>query len=1187
MPTIFDNIRVPLGDGLRNVLPGATAASFCVGYLNLRGWGQLADLVESLRGGDESRACRLLVGMHRPPEEEMKSLARLQRGRQVLDGPTVARLKRRFTESFKQQLEFGVPTAEAETALRRLAAQLRARKVVLKAFLRHPLHAKLYLIERADPVTPLIGFVGSSNLTLAGLAQQGELNVDVVEQDAAQKLRDWFNDRWRDALAFDLTDELAALIESSWARTDLVRPWLVYLKMAAHLCEEARQGEREFRPPKLFRGVLMDFQEAAVSLAAHYLHRRGGVLLGDVVGLGKTLMATAVARVLQEDDDSNTLVICPPKLEPMWQRHLQAYQITGCVLSLGRVIDELPNLPRYRLVIIDESHNLRHRAGQRYRAIRDYIDLNEPRVLLLSATPYNKQFTDLSNQLRLFVDEDQDLRVRPERFFQDWAAAGKNEADFVAQFQTSTRSLRAFEQSQHPEDWRDLMRLFLVRRTRQFILKHYARFDPVKKRYYVTLAGQPAWFPQREPRRVEFPIRENDPRDQYARLFRDDVVTVIENLALPRYGLANYLVPDADRLAKTDEKRILDNLNRAGRRLIGFCRTNLFKRLESSGHSFLLSVDRHIVRNLVTLHALEHGLPVPIGTQDAPMLDPAVNDADEELAADPSDPSDQSVSSDPSDPSASADTAEASTEPPPAFLDAYRARAAKIYQTYQAQFRERFHWLAPKFFGTELAKALLNDAEALIRVLQQAGSWNPAADAKLAALETLLASKHRHDKVLVFTQFADTARYLGEQLGHRGLFDLAVVTNDTADPVALARRFSPTTNGGLCPGETELRVLLATDVLAEGQNLQDAHLVVNYDLPWAIIRLIQRAGRVDRIGQKHDTITVYSFLPAEGVERIIRLRSRLFQRLQQNQEVIGTDESFFGEAAANTLRDLSTEKAGTLDAEEADEDIDLASLALQVWNSASAEDQKAAAALPPIVAATRALPEPVTACGDQPAGPASALASAPSERAQSQAPSPLRSAGALHNPPGVIAYLKFPDGADALVRVDGQGNLVSQSLSAIFRAAACAPDTPALPRAENHHELVARCVQIATEEQTAFGGQLGSLRSIRRKLWERLDRYRKAQQANPTLFSREILAQLDPVLELIWRFPLKRAAQDAIGRQMRLGITDEALLDLVLRRAAEENLCEITETEVTEPAEPQIVCSLGLIGKTKPGQSSR
>jgi hypothetical protein len=154
------------------------------------------------------------------------------------------------------------------------------------------------------------------------------------------------------------------------------------------------------------------------------------------------------------------------------------------------------------------------------------------------------------------------------------------------------------------------------------------------------------------------------------------------------------------------------------------------------------------------------------------------------------------------------------------------------------------------------------------------------------------------------------------------------------------------------------------------------------------------------------------------VDRVIRLRTRLFRRLQQNQEVLGTDESFFGEEAANKLRDLYTEKAGTLD-DEADEDIDLASLALQVWNSAAAVDQKAAAALPPIVSATRALPD---------------------------------GADAVQDPPGAIAFLRFSEGANALVRVDEGGELVSQSLSGIFRAAACAPETPALPRAANHHD---------------------------------------------------------------------------------------------------------------------------------------
>ncbi|MGC8743151.1 MAG: hypothetical protein ACP5T0_04660 [Verrucomicrobiia bacterium] len=183
----------------------------------------------------------------------------------------------------------------------------------------------------------------------------------------------------------------------------------------------------------------------------------------------------------------------------------------------------------------------------------------------------------------------------------------------------------------------------------------------------------------------------------------------------------------------------------------------------------------------------------------------------------------------------------------------------------------------------------------------------------------------------------------------------------------------------------------------------------------------------------------------------------------------------------------------------------------------------------------------------------------------------------VNNPPVVLTYLRYPDGAVALVRVDERGNLVSKFISAIFRAAACAPNTPPLPRAENHHNLVARCVEIATEEQTALGGQLGSLRSMRRKLYDRLKRYRERFQVNPTLFTPETLKQIDSVLNLIWRYPLKRAAQDAVNRQMRLGITDEALLELVLRRAIDENLCEVTDEDDTSRSEPRIICSMGLV----------
>jgi superfamily II DNA or RNA helicase len=1120
MPTIYDNIEKHLLKALSTTLQDAKSADCCVGYFNLRGWGRLADIVAARFDGSDDHCMRVLVGMHRAPEEEMRLAQRAVRQDVLLDGPTAAILRRKAAESFKEQIEFGVPTAEAERALQHLARQLRARQVRAKLFLRHPLHAKLYLARRADPIAPLVAYLGSSNLTQAGLSGQGELNVDVLDQDAARKLQRWFDDRWKDRFAFDISDELATLIETSWAREELIAPYLVYLKMIYYLSQEAREGEREFSLPREFKEIMPDFQKAAVSLVAHHLHRRGGVLLGDVVGVGKTLMATAVAKIFQEDEGSNTLILCPPRLTGMWQDYIEKYGLIARVMSIGKVMDELPDLRRYRLVIIDESHNLRNREGKRYRAIHEYIEDNDARCLLITATPYNKQFTDVGNQLRLFLDGNLDLGLRPEKFFQKWRAQGYNEADFRARYQASPRSLRSFEHSEFPEDWRDLMRLFMVRRTRRFIIDNYAQYDEERQRYYILLGDRRSYFPKRLPRKLSFELDDSDHNDQYARLYRDSVVDVIQGLFLPRYGLANYLRPQAGKGASPEEKRIMDNLNRAGRRLIGFSRTNLFKRLESSGGSFLLSLRRHVMRNLVTLHALENDLPIPIGTQDAAVLDTAISDTETEWAGE--DGLVDSTMADEDEVGFAGDS-----------LDAYRARAAKVYEVYQTQYLTRFYWLSPGFFHDRLRNHLLSDAKSLLEIVATAGCWDPRRDAKLDALYNLLTEKHPREKVLVFTQFADTARYIAEQLQMRGIDDLVAVTSQAANPTALAGRFSPESNEyKFKPGETELRVLIATDVLAEGQNLQDCAIVVNYDLPWAIIRLIQRAGRVDRIGQKHETILVYLFEPADGVEHIIRLRARLSQRLQQNQEVIGTDESFFGEKTAEKLRDLYTENASVLEEDE-DEDVDLASAALQVWNSAPEKARHQAEHLPHIVYATRA------------------HISAPND------------------PPGVLVYLRFPDGTDALVRVDEPRNVVSQSMTTILRTAACAPETPALPRRLDHHDLTRQAVEQAVGELSNLGGQLGSLRSTRRKVYERLKTYREAlrQKGRQT-------PDLDQAFDALFRFPLTERARKALRRQLRLGITEPALAEMAVNLYADERLVRVTE-ELPTP-EPVIVCSMGL-----------
>ena len=856
------------------------------------------------------------------------------------------------------------------------------------------------------------------------------------------------------------SEDLIEIIDESWAREELIPPHHIYVKIAYHLSQEARAGLTEFRIPTDFNNKLLDFQIAAVKIAAHHLNKRGGVMIGDVVGLGKTLMATALARVFEDDHGLETLIVCPKNLVPMWEDYGEQYRMRARVLSVSRAIKELPDLRRYRLVLIDESHNLRNREGKRYRAIQEYIRENDSKCILLSATPYNKTYRDLSSQLRLFVPEDEDLGIRPERLLREIG-----ETEFIRRHQAPVRSLAAFDRSEHADDWRELMRLYLVRRTRSFIQDNYAATDETNGRKYLTFEdGTRSYFPTRVPKTIRFDID-----DQYTRLFADDVVDAVNGLQLPRYGLGNY-VAAAPRTPPTQvEAKVLDDLSRAGKRLMGFCQTNLFKRLESSGHAFLLSVERHVLRNFIFLHAIENDLPLPIGTTDAGLLDPQSFDEDAEQAV-----GDIFDTEDDEENGESGGATTLRTE------ENFRERAAETYALYANRYGRRFRWLASHHFVADLTRDLTTDATILRDLLVRFGEWQAAKDAKLHALEEVLVNQHPDHKVLVFTQFADTVRYLEKELKARGLSQMEAVTGDTANPTRLAWRFSPKSNqkGDLISAAGELRVLIATDVLSEGQNLQDCAIVVNYDLPWAIIRLIQRAGRVDRIGQQAQDILCYSFLPADGIERLIRLRARVRTRLHENAEVVGTDEAFFEDEGKQTVLDLYNEKAGILDSDD-ETDVDLSSYAYQIWRNATKADpslKKKIEDLPPVVY---------------------------SSKAYEQKP---------ERPEGVLVYMRTAQGHDALAWSDRDGNSLTESQFEILRAAECPPDTPALPRHDSHHHLVRKAAEHIAREEKQVGGQLGRPSGARFRTYERLKNH--AESVKGTLFDTE---------------PLRRAIDDIIA----------------------------------------------------------
>lgn len=1119
MPKIYDNIDNHLTQGLNETLELSNRSDFCVGYFNLRGWKEVADKIDNLtgetilEGKDEvHRICRLLVGMQKMPIDILREYFSKDDDH-IIDQAEAVKLKKRLAQEFKEQLTIGTPSENDEKALRKLSQQMKDKKVVVKLHLKYPLHAKLYLAYSNDKRVPIVGFLGSSNLTLAGLSKQGELNVDVMEQDAAEKLATWFNDRWKDRWCIDITQELIEIIDNSWAADRLVSPYHIYLKIAYHLSREARAGINEFKLPKVFQKELLEFQQKAVLVAAHHLHKRNGVVIGDVVGLGKTITATALAKLFEDDFFLETLIICPKNLVDMWEEYAHKYQLRAKVLSQSVVQTRLPNLRRYRLVIIDESHNLRNDQGSRYRAIKSYLEENDSKVILLSATPYNKTYLDLSNQLRLFISDDKDLGISPERYIESIGG----QIQFSSQHtETFIRSIKAFEKSQFADDWRELMRLYLVRRTRSFIRNNYAETDPETGRKFLTFSdGTKSYFPDRIPKRVDYIFDPKDPKDQYAKLYTPFVVDTINGLNLPRYGLLQYLNDKPTIKATKEEDVILQNLSRAGKRLMGFCRTNLFKRLESSGYSFLLSLSRHILRNYLFIYAAQNHLPFPIGQNISQNLDDFLEDSDTDN-----------------------DSGESNHLNLILKEETYLKKAAELYKLFESDsFKKRFDWIRSEFFTSKLQNHLINDSKEILKILELGKDWNPDADRQLNALYELIEKKHPKEKVLVFSQFADTAYYLAEQLKKRGVKKIECVTGDAENPTHYAHRFSPVSNNKpeIIQSKHDLRVLITTDVLSEGQNLQDAHIILNYDLPWAIIRLIQRAGRVDRIGQKSDKILCFSFLPEDGIEEIIRLRRRLTQRIEENAEVVGSDETFFDGDPIN-LADLYNEKSGILDGEDEETEVDLASYAYQIWKNATDADpelNKLIPDLPNVIYATKANSEDL-------------------------------------EKEGVIVYTRTSEENDVLAWIDTNSKIITQSQYIILKAAHCNANEEPQYKLEKHHELVKKSIDFIREDEKNTGGSLGKKTGVKYRVYMRLDRYCK--EFENTLWVND---QLKKAVDDIYKYPLKEFARETLNRQLKAGIADETLASLVVSLREEDKLAIVNEDEMPN-REPQIICSLGL-----------
>lgn len=901
MPThdIIDNRNQKLVDQINCILDSSRAAHFAVGYFFLSGFTAIADRLTNIK------ELRLLIG-NTTNRETIEQIAQGYRQLELISDrieaqnyPKRAEVKQMAADTaanIRSSIELMDQTDEAETLVKSLVQMIEEKRLHVKVYTKGTLHAKAYIfdygtifnsqgksVQRAENG---IAIVGSSNLTLSGITHNTELNVVIHGNDNHTELTHWFEELWNEGE--DFNEALMREMQQSWAGT-LVRPYDIYMKTLYTLVRDRLEATtpKDIILEDEITKQLAEFQKVAVIHAINNIRDYGGAFVSDVVGLGKSFIGAAIVKRFEQTERARPLIICPPPLIEMWERYNEVYQLNARVLSMGLLKEDdesgvkvLLDDFKYKdrdFVLIDESHNLRNNTTQRYKVLETFLAAGK-RCCLLTATPRNKSAWDIYHQLKLFHQDDKtDLPIDPPDLKEYFLLVEKGEKKL-------------------PE----LLSHILIRRTRNHILRFYGfdavthkQVDPANfgeylngtRRAYVIVGGKHRFFPKRELETIEYSIE-----DTYQGLYqelrqyigksrkRQLAKPPVNELSYARYGLWNYVLKEKQR------QEPYTILRRAGANLRGLMRVLLFKRFESSVYAFQVTINRLLLVHQRFLNALSEGF-IPAGEEAQILLLEDDNSAEEQDLMD--------------------DLRKASGKYNLADFDAER-----LYQHIEHD----------------------------IQILQQIQSLvvpiTPDRDAKLQTLKNWLSKPPLKDKKrLIFTQYADTAKYIYDNLNPQDKRDdiEVIYSGSNKSKARVVGRFAPKANKEykFKLGESELNTLIATDVLAEGLNLQDGDSIINYDLHWNPVKLIQRFGRIDRIGSDKDVIYGFNFLPELGIERNLGLQQKLRNRIQEIHDTIGEDAAILdrseqlNEEALYVIYEQKDKQLSLFEPEEEEEFLDL------------------------------------------------------------------------------------------------------------------------------------------------------------------------------------------------------------------------------------------------------------------------
>ena len=729
------------------------------------------------------------------------------------------------------------------------------------------IHGKMYHIANNGVDKAILG---SSNFTMRGLGLSSnnsniELNLEVSDDRDRTDLKAWFNEIWHnDKLVEDVKKQVLAKLEQIGKDH---APERIYYKTLYELFRDEIEtriaNDQTLEDTHLYDReiwkTLYDFQkEGAKSVIARLL-RHNGCILADSVGLGKTYTALAVIKFFELRNE-RVLVLCPKKLHDNWALY-PAYnsQDTNPFLDdkFGYTLLSHTDLSRYSgesggvnlenfnwrnfdLIVIDESHNFRNDSKPREdkdgnfrhtrysRLLEEVIkEGTKTKVLMLSATPVNTSLIDLRNQIYLMTEKREDV-------FRDSLGIG-NIGSLLRQAQ---RAFKKWEEDGRENGKRDKAELLEALGADFFQLLggvSIARSRRHIKKFYADEIERIGDFPT-----PEKPENCHPPTDLTGKLSYKALADQIGEFALSIYRPSSYVTSEKakQRLAAEKQKFRFNQEDRE-RFLIGMMQTNFLKRLESSAHSLSETLERTVGKIDDMLEKIEKY-----------QQNPRIQDAQTDILPDEDEDDDEFLIN--------------------------RAR-----NPYHLRELDCTRWKAD----------LIKDKQTLTAAWDKVGAITPERDGKLDAIKAHIRSKaqNANRKMLVFTTFKDTAVYLYKELLDLATelnLNMAMVSGDSTQTTcgpnnfnAILNNFAPRARMGADNTADGVDLLIATDCISEGQNLQDCDTVLNYDIHWNPVRIIQRFGRIDRIGSRNASIKMINYWPTEDMEVYLRLQTRVESRM--------------------------------------------------------------------------------------------------------------------------------------------------------------------------------------------------------------------------------------------------------------------------------------------------------------------